>query len=91
MLRFDVSGSQAPAVAGSGADNAFVYAVLAHQLLRFYAVLFGIQLKIQVVQQAYYAPVFLLVCIAKLLGKVTHNTFYSKSVTQVKGFLVILT
>ena len=81
MLRFDVSGSQAPAVAGSGADNVFIYTVLAHQLLRFYAVFLGIQLKIQVMQQAYDAPVFLLVCIAKLLGKVTHNAFYSQCMT----------
>ena len=91
MLRFDVGSSQAPAVAGSGTDNAFVYAVLAHQFLRFYAVFLGIQLKIQVMQQAYDAPVFLLVCIAKLLGKVTHNAFYSQRMTQMKGFLVILT
>ena len=64
MLRGDVGSGQAVAVAGSRADDAFVNVVRAHELLRFNAMLFRIELKVQVMQKADVAPIFLLVAIA---------------------------
>ena len=76
-------------MAGGGADNIFIKTCLAHQLLRFYAVLSRILFKVQVVEQSYVGPKISLIAIAKLVGKVAHNTLYGQGVAQMKGLLII--
>ena len=77
------------AVACRCVNDRFVKPLLAHKLLTFNAVLLGILLKVEIVQQTDNAPEICLVRIAKLLCEVFHNTGNYKSVLYMERIGVI--
>ena len=89
MLRLDVH-RDAVAVAGRGMDQPLVEIPLAHDLLRLDAVLIGIALKIQIMQQADDAPEIHLVAVAELLREIAHDALDRAGMMQMERILVIL-
>ena len=79
MLGLDVYAN-AVAVAGGSANQALVQTVLAHQFLALNAVLVGILLEIQIVQQTHHAPELLFFAITQFLGKPAHDFFQGNGV-----------
>ena len=71
-------------------DQPLVEIPLAHDLLRLDAVLIGIALKIQIMQQADNAPEIHLVAVAELLREIAHNALDRAGMMQMKRILVIL-
>ena len=88
MLRPDVH-RDAVAVASSGVDQPLVEIPLAHDLLRLDAVLIGITLKVQIMQQADNAPEIHLVAVAELLREIAHDALNRAGVVQMERILVI--
>ena len=88
MLRLDVH-RDAVAMAGRGVDQPLVEIALAHDLLRLDAVLVGITLKVQVMQQADNAPEIHLVPIAELLREVAHDALDRAGMVQMERVLII--
>ena len=72
-------------------DQALVHALFAQDLRFLRAVLVGVLLKIQIVQDADGLPEICLVRIAKLHGKIPHHIAYDARVQAVKFALVIFT
>ena len=79
----------APAVAGSRVDQALVYALFPHDLLRFDAVLLRILFKIQIVQQAGIRPEVGFFLITKLPGHPAHHALHRHRVAQMERFLIV--
>ena len=54
-------------------DDGLIHPSCPHDLLGFDAVLVGVLLKVQVVEQAHDGPEFLLLPVTQLLGKPAHH------------------
>ena len=78
------------AVAGAGANGALVHAVLAHDLRAADAVLLGIALIVQIVQNAHDFPEFLFIAIAQLAREIAHHIAHDARVFAVKFPFVVL-
>ena len=74
----------AVAVACGGADYPLVKPGFAHDFLAFYAVLLRELLKVKVVQKPDHAPKFRFIAIAKLVGKIFHNSGNNFRVLKMK-------
>ena len=88
MLRLDIY-CDAVAVAGRGMDGRLVHTRLAHQLLRFDAVLLRELLKIQIVQQSDRRPEIGLAAVAELFGIPAHDRLDRQRVLKVKMILIV--
>ena len=77
-------------MAGRGVDQPLVEVALAHDLLRLDAVLIGIALKVQIMQQADNAPEIHFVPVTELLREIAHDTLDRAGMMQMERILVIL-
>ena len=77
-------------MAGGGADEPLLQPLLPHDLLGFDAVLVGVLLKVQVMEQAHHGPEVLLLAVTQLFRKPAHNVGDHIGVLQMKVALVIL-
>ena len=90
MLRLHVDGQQI-AVTHDRVDQALVDALFPQDLRLLRAVLVGILLKIQIVQDADGLPEVRLVGIAELDGKIPHDVAHDARVQAVEFALIIFT
>jgi hypothetical protein len=88
VLRLHVNGEQI-AVADDRMDKALVHAAFAQDLRLLRAVLVGILLKIQIVQDTDGLPEVRLIGIAKLGGKIPHHIAHDTRVQAVEFTLII--
>ena len=70
-------------------NQGFIQPLSPHDFLGFYAVLFRILFKIQIVEQPHDSPEIHLIFIAQLLCKVSHNTFHGLRMLQMEFVLIV--
>ena len=69
-------------------DEALIQTALAHDLLRADAVLIGVLLKVQIMQQTDNAPKVHLVAIAELLREIAHDALDRSGMMQMKRVVI---
>ena len=89
MHRLDVH-RDAIAVAAHRVDEVVVRAALFQQLRCLDAVLVGVLLKVDVVEQTHVAPEIHVLAVAQLLGVPTHDPFHRQRVLEMEMILIVL-
>ena len=77
-------------MAGHRPDHVLADPLLPEHLLLLYAVLLGVQLIVQVVEQAHHAPIIYFLGKSKLLRHSLKHLFHDKGVLQTVFSLIIL-